>query len=288
MVRMHGAAVLMLLLAVNTAYGVTPDELRALSTDSDQQQRARDARAKTNDLGALVPTPTPAVRSRSLDRYSTVSPDSGSGATTTPVGPRRSSNDATTVGDGVSDGHMVSDAVPIDVNRPYGIRIGTWMQGTISRNISSAEPGRVEIRLTSDVVGDKHTLHAGAQFFAQKQVNAATKRLEIAIQNGIAPDGHEFKMTGLIYDLQKVSGLTGIINIDNDSIVKRGTGKGLLAAAQGAARTMAGGNAVASAGSAGLDSVLQDESRIVDQSTEQKLTIYVAPQPVLIRVEETF
>ena len=294
-------SVLMLIVIAADANAISADDLRNFSNETARERDAKASRAKSTDPAAMVPD----VKSRQTQeprqfRRSDDAPaldNSPAASRKSYSRPQRSSSAAATIqaepaGTGgyqppvPVDKAIVSDAIPAMKN--FGIRLGTWMEGNINRNTSSAEPGMVEIELTSDVIGDKRTLKAGTLLFAGKQINGQTKRLEMVVQNGITPSGEEFKLTGLIFDLQKVSGLAGIISVDNDETLKRGAGKGLLAGLGAAAQSMAGQTPVGAAVGAGSQSILQDKGSVVDQATEQKLTIYVSPQPLLIRVEKTF
>lgn len=278
-------------------YAITPDELRALTNDAEQQQHARDGRLKSDELGKLVPPPkqeravaTPAkAQSTKYDTPTTSAPRDGS-SSSAPEAARASSSGgshasvSTPAASG--SGAIFSDAVVVDHKRLFGVRLGTWMEARINRDTTSAEPGLVELTVTSDVVGDKKTLPSGTVLFAQKQLNSATKRMELHVQKGITPKGVEFKMNGQIFDMQRVSGLLGIISGDTDASIKRGASKGALAAVGAAARSIPG--PLSQAGGAAVDSVANDASRVVDETMEQRLTIYVASQPVMIRVEDTF
>lgn len=277
---------------------ITPEELRALTNDAEQQQRARDGRLKSDELSKLVPQPkqqeeraaTAPANARST-KYDTPAPSSPrDGAFSSAPEARRA---LTSVGGkapastlGTSGGAIFSDAVVVDNKRIFGVRLGTWMEARINRDTTSAEPGLVELTVTSDVVGDKKTLPSGTLLFAQKQLNSATKRMELKVQKGITPKGLEFQMNGQIYDTLRVSGLQGIISGDTDASIKRGASKGALAAVSAAARSIPG--PLSQAGGAAVDSVANDAGRVIDETTEQRLTIYVASQPVLIRVEDTF
>jgi hypothetical protein len=285
---------LLILLPIN-AIAITADELRSLSSDGARDRQESDSRAKTGNIAPLVPDEQTVSKPKKNGKISTKHfvKERKDVSTTeetneVPSSPKRGNENMTPHPATPSSGQTImSDAVPSD-SRPFGIRLGTWIEGSIKRNISSAEPGLVEITLNSDVIGDKRTLKAGTFLFAQKQLNDATKRLELMAVKGIDPRGHEFKITGLIFDTGKVSGLPGIINSDTDKTIKRGASKGMLAAVGAAAKTVGNGSPIGSAAGATADSVLQDQSNVVEQTTEQKLTIYVSPQPLLIRVEESF
>lgn len=286
----------LLWVAALPVYAITPDELRELTNEAEQQQIARDSRLKSDELGKLVPPPkqdravaTPAkAQSSKYDAPTASAPEDAfsnapkAARTSTPSG-----SNAPASTPAASGGNAIfSDAVIVDNKRLFGVRLGTWMEARINRDTTNAEPGLVELTVTSDVVGDKKTLPSGTMLFAQQQLNAATKRMELHVQKGITPKGVEFKMNGQIFDMQRVSGLLGIISGDTDASIKRGASKGALAAVGAAARSIPG--PLSQAGGAAVDSVANDASRVVDETMEQRLTIYVAAQPVMIRVEDTF
>ena len=280
-------------------YAVSADDLRSMSSDNERDRQARQGRAKTSDLSPLMGSDK-----SSSDKADNKAPKRFTKKKkTTSTTPVVSSKTSSSVDGGKTTREeqiqaevpippvpgqqtMVSDAIKPSTS--FGIRLGTWMEGNINRNTSNAEPGLVEITLTADIIGDKKTLKTGTLLFAQKQFNASTKRLEMMVQKGITPSGQEFKIAGLIFDTQKVSGLSGIVDMDNANSVKRGASKGLIAAAGAAAKGAAGATPFGSAASATADSVLQDQSNVVEQTTGQQLTIYVSPQPLLIRVDQTF
>lgn len=276
---------------------ITGDDLRSMTSDADRNRQESASRAKTKNIGSLVNDKSEANSDTQSDKKAPkrftkkrasrgVDPDQKNAPSAT-HNPELNAEYVVPRAGTPAPGQIVSDAVAADI-RAYGIRLGTWFEATIDRNISSAEPGLVEITLVSDVIGDKRTLNAGTKLFAEKQFNSATKRLELVVVKGITPRGQEFKMAGLVFDTSKNSGLPGIVNADTDKTIKRGAGKGLLAAAGAAARSVGGSNPVGAAAGAASDSVLQDQSNVVEQTTDQKLTIYVSPQPLLVRVEATF
>jgi hypothetical protein len=161
------------------------------------------------------------------------------------------------------------------------------MSAALSRSTSSAEPGTVELTLSADVDGDKRTLPAGTVLFAAKNLNSSTKRMELLITHGITPSGQEFKMRGIVFDPQKISGLPGIFVVDDKNIVKHGTQKGLTAAVGAVAKTF-NGNPLAAAGGAATESVMSDTGTAMEYNNAPTAVIYVSPQSLIIRVEERF
>ena len=70
-----------------------------------------------------------------------------------------------------------SDAVEPDNKKYFGIRRGTWIKAELRRDINNAEPGDVELYLSQEIYGEKHTLPVDTQLFANKGLNghAATR-----------------------------------------------------------------------------------------------------------------
>lgn len=306
----------MLLMLPGTLLAITADELREMSSGLSRDKQDKSTRVKTGDKGSLLnaegntaadPAPVETkTKKRKFSKQQQVKQLPAAPPPPDPVpapiprgyeNPNRTRSKGTTAASSVdsqptvyssvnSNDVFVSDAVTPVKN--YGIRIGTWMEGSINRNTSSAEPGLVEIALTADVIGDKRTLKAGTMLFAQKQYNTATGRLEMITQNAVTPSGQEFKVAGLIFDTTKVSGLSGIISNDAKKSVNRGMQKGLLAAAATTVRSLGGASPLAGGVGTAAESMIKDRDSLVDQATEQQITVYVSPQPVLIRVEQTF
>lgn len=180
------------------------------------------------------------------------------------------------------------DAEPADKTRVFGIRIGTWIQGELRRPASSSEPGLIEIYTTETIRGDKKVLPSGTILFAQKTYNAGTKKQDFLVEKGITPQGKEFEIQGLVFDLNQTAGLDGKVSVDSEMIVERSTSKGVLAAGGAVAESLAQNSLVGIAGSAAAESLLEDSSGAVEKSKTLKQNIRTTPQKLLIRIEETF
>lgn len=286
------------LLAPGLASAITPDELRALDANAQREQAARDARVKAGEADKSLPKPkasppTPAVKSNKYSNTNSGNTNSnGSNTSSPPRAEPAVADDNTYVAPARStSGKNVikTDAVPVASKNYFGISIGTWFKAQLTRQVSNADSGLVEIRLLEDVPGYKRTLPVGTLLFAEKQFNAGTKRLDIIIVRGITPTRHEFKMKALSFDLQKVSGLSGIINANEQASVQTGTKKGLLGAATAAMKQMGGGNAVMTEAAKGAaDSVLSDTGKVINAEADAPYTIFVPPQQLLVQVQESF
>lgn len=183
--------------------------------------------------------------------------------------------------------HFV-DAVMPSNKRYYGIRRGAWLNGEILRDVNSSEPGDVEIYITREIHGDKRTLPVGTVIFANKAFNSATNRLDFLVTYAIAPNGREFELRARVYDSQKVSGLDGIIDADEGKIVSQGVTAGMSAFGTSLLGEVSGNNPVGNALSSSGKSVIGNASRAAEVGTDNQITIYVAPQQLLLRVESTF
>ncbi|MHB8388817.1 MAG: TrbI/VirB10 family protein [Acidobacteriaceae bacterium] len=280
---------MLLLVALATAAaqagGITPDALRDLAA-----QQAHDRAVRAGELDTAAPqTALPASRREPGAPATTRSVKYDAPVPRTPTG-------APGAGDGRSDwpasaevtapqGAIVSDAVTI--HNVYGIHMGTWMHGVLRRDVSSADPGLVEIRLTRPVIGDRQVLPAGTRFFARQALNDATKRLELFIEKGITPDGHEFVVQGIVYDLQRVSGLPGILTVNKHNLVRHGAEKGLAALVGGAANSLGSSSPFASAGAAATQTMLNDTNPAINYTATTSV-IYVSPQRLEIQVDADF
>lgn len=277
-------AIAWLALGAQGAGAVTPDELRELSGVSDREQEQRAGRLKTTDPTTLLPPArTPAAAPQS-NKYGTA-PGTGAAAPGTDRGddhyapPERPA--------GGRDNVIYSDSVPPPKTR-FGIRLGTWFEANLDRSTSSAEPGMVELHVTSDVVGDRHTLRAGTLLYAEKALNGATKRLELRAIKGITPDGREFGMKGQVFDIAKVSGLNGVMQVDSNQIARHSAANAALAAVSAGARSITPVSALGAATRGAAETALTDTNRGTEFNTSVREVIYVSPQPLLVRVEELF
>ena len=181
-----------------------------------------------------------------------------------------------------------SDAVEPDNKKYFGIRRGTWIKADLRRDINNAEPGDVELYLAQEIYGTKHTLPVDTQLFADKGLNTATQRLDMLTTYAITPSGREFVLKARIYDMSKVSGLVGIIDADDSKIAMRGATSTLAALGTGVLNEVGSGSVVGNALSNGGQSIISDQKNASQLETQQQITIFVAPQSILLRVEETF
>jgi len=282
MVRRALFLVALALVATATrADGITPDELRDLAAQQEHDSAVRDGQLNTGAPQTLLRTTTRQANSGATQstKYDARPASAGARARTGATRP------AARAGVLAPAGAMLSDAVT--VKNVYGIHLGTWMRGQLARNVSSAEPGLVEITLTDDVIGARRVLSAGTTFFARQTLNDATKRMELFVEKAITPDGNEFAVKGIVYDLERVSGLPGIITVNQHALVAHGAEKGLAAAVGGIASNLVSSSPLASAGATAAGTMLNDTDPAVNYTATTSV-IYVSPQSLEIRVDGDF
>lgn len=177
-------------------------------------------------------------------------------------------------------------ALQIDDSPEFGIATGTWLDAEVVRDVNNAEPGPVEIRVTSAVVGKYQTLPANAVLFASTSYNAGTRRLELTIGRGVTPSGQEFDLQAQVYDLREVSGLSGIIK--ERQVVEGGVGRGLVAAGRAVVATTARTSAVGAGLDAAAGTMLDEGDRRANERLQVGNIIYVSRQPVRVFVLSSF
>lgn len=279
------------MLSANVALAVSPDELRALSGVTDREDQQRSNRVKTDDVKTLIPSKNTApANSPVSNKYSTPDRRGAGVQTSTPVegqAPNSNYNYAPPAR-GAPAGKDVIFSDSVKATHEFGIRLGQWMEATLDRNSSSAEPGMIELQLTKDVQGDKRVLRAGTLIYVSKTLNGGTKRLELMTVKGITPDGYEFAVKGQVFDTQKVSGLNGIMVLDKEQVAKNSITSGALSAVSAVGRSVLPTNPAAAALRGATETALSDTDQVTQFNNAQRAVIYVSPQPLLIRIDEKF
>ncbi len=183
-----------------------------------------------------------------------------------------------------SSSNVKSDSVSKDLNH-YGIRIGTWANVELQREVSSSDPADIEFYLLSPLVGDKQTLPANTKLFAKKSVNKNTLRVEFFISHGIMPNGQEFSLSATVYDVNDKSGLTGIvIRSRNKEIQASATDTALSLGGEIVSRGL--GDSIAGEG---VEKITRDAlNREKKHIPESKSYVQVKPQKAKIRIDKSF
>lgn len=294
-----------LLMAPIISHAITPDEVRAIDDEASRTQKAKAARVipgnvdqllpappSTTNMAPTPPSPAPVRASKYAPAVSTVTAPDTARTTSTHsetilMQPSGYASQATTRVIAPTDA-IRTEGATANVKKYFGIPFGTWVHVSLNRNVSNAESGQVELTLVDDVAGTRRTLPAGTLLYAEKTYNQGTKRLDCHLMRGITPHGYEFTINGLCYDGHRVAGLNGIVNINEQAMANKGFQRGALSALRAAAGQVPGAGGIAAQGIQGAaDSVINDSSQVSDQAAAPAYTIYVSPQTLLIRVDDS-
>lgn len=172
----------------------------------------------------------------------------------------------------------------------FGIRLGAEFRAKLKRTTTNVEPTLAEFIVVDDVYGDFKMLHKNTKLFARKTLSTSSNRLYFNCVKGITPAGVEFDIEATVTDVttNKLAGLTGAITTDN-KMIKRSVATGAFAAGTEVLKTAPGTSVLGHAASSAADSALSEKEKEADAKLGQaKFVIYVNPQDVFIRVDETF
>ena len=286
---------------------LTADNLRLMAGQAEREERLRASRVDPNDLASLLPgqlvidaTMDKQAREKepTLAPVSTKYTASPAVKQSTAVNASRPSTAVATVDRDVyippprqatGKTRIMADAVPVASQSRFGIRMGTWLRARLERNTTSADPGRLELVLIDEVVGDVKGLGQGTLLFADKAYNQSTQRLDMQVVKAITPEGDEFTLRGLIYDDKRNAGLPGLVTGQPVSqSIGKGVSRGLLDASRVALSGLSNSAVVNAVTDRTAEAVITDKQTLLDVQNTQPYTIYVTAQDVLIRVEETF
>jgi hypothetical protein len=215
-------------------------------------------------------------------------PAPGPGTPTVRPQPRRTDPDIYIPPPRLDTASTTQSQVFAQETRRFGITLGTWFRANLERRITNADNGQVEVTLAEDVPGNTRMLPAGTVLFGQKSYNQVSQRLDISLSQGITPAGEEFSVVASVYDHTKVSGLAGSVQRQRDAEVRSAAAKGALKTAQALLSTTletTGAGAIADGVGQVGDELLDNERRFIH---EPAVLIQVSPQPVLVRVNQTF
>lgn len=168
--------------------------------------------------------------------------------------------------------------------RMFGISMGTWMRGSLTRQVSSAESGQIEFTLEESVLGKYRDLPAGTIFFSNKSFNSANKRLESVSVTALLPDGEEIQVQARIYGLDQTAGLTGVIQRDREGEFASISTKAALNTLSALTPEVDG--AAGSAVSDVADGLINTEEKNVQRQPTAVIT--VSPQRCLLKIVKTF
>ncbi len=315
----------LLLIFSSSAFSITAEELRILSGQADREQREKAKRVDINDLNSFLPAleeapaevlPEPIVVEPAMVPEPNKKPQSSKYQTPKVIeqlpvlqtdNPQTNSSNtkkessnkvknksptfvyeppARTVNN--ASGQSGSSDVVVVKQRKFGIPLGTWFSGKLTRQTTNSDPGLIEILITQDVVGNHKTLPTGTWLFSDKIFNQGTKRLDLRVIRARLPDGEEIEIDCLVYDSSRVAGLQGIIVENNTNAVASGFKSGMIEAGQAIVNQAGGGTIGGTVISSTADAVANTQQASISMQQAMPFTVHVSPQSVFIQVQETF
>lgn len=170
----------------------------------------------------------------------------------------------------------------------FGIRLGEKIRAYLPQVTTNVEQNLTEIWIKQDVFGDYKTMPKDTKLYCKKTLNPGSNRLELLAVKGITPQGEEFKLKGIILDINSVAGLVGAISTDGNT-GKRSIASGVFGVGEALAPILNDGSIVGAGVEAAAENALKEKAVETAKSLNKATyTIYVNPQKIQIRVEETF
>lgn len=177
--------------------------------------------------------------------------------------------------------------VALNKEKPYGVQRGTWAEVRLTRSVSSSDSGSAEFYLQDNLEGTYQALPAGTVFFANKQINMSTRRMEAFVTLAKLPDGKEVKVSGWIYSVNQTAGLNGVLERDREGENQAAAGNAALASLGAAASTIGGAGSIAgTAVDSYTGEMVSNERKYTNNAPTA--TIRVSPQRALIQITEPF
>jgi hypothetical protein len=170
----------------------------------------------------------------------------------------------------------------------FGISLGTEIKVTLDDSASNIQPGLIKLKVEETVRGRKNNLPHGSILFAQSSAVIGSERLFLSVSKGVTPEGDEFNVRGVVFDIKRKPGLAARIVSDGKTLARASSeglntlGRELLSAAPTSGATGAATEAT-------LGQLLKEKAQ--DDQAAQGRPAYVviaSPQTATVQVESTF
>jgi len=186
----------------------------------------------------------------------------------------------------LSDNGNVSQSFVNTQGQQYGIKRNTWAKARLVRKVTSADSTGIELILEEDIIGKRKVLRAGTVLFGGKSFNSQTRRLESFLNEAIDPEGHELVgLSASVYDINKISGLSGVVTRNSQDSVNYSVYAGLASASNATLQTLSGVNPIS-------EGVLNGSKTMLDlqkgKINKPSAFITVSPKNALIRFDKSF
>ena len=183
-----------------------------------------------------------------------------------------------------SKNHSVFNATKGD--RPFGVPVNTWVVVSLVRNITNADIGTVELVLDRDILGEFDTLPAGTVFLSKPFFNEGTRRLDLVAIGGRTPDGREFELKAVAYDMGGRSGIAGVLLRDRSDEMKEAVADSVVDLGKGALQLATPNSLLGQAVGNTGEALISNENQARRQS--EKGIILVSSQQIKLKVEHAF
>lgn len=170
----------------------------------------------------------------------------------------------------------------------FGIPIGAEIPVSLDQAASNVQPGLIVLKVEKTIRGRKQDLPKGSQLFARSSAVIGSERLYLNVRQGIAPDGTEFTLRGVILDQYSEPGLAARVVSDGKTLA-RASSEGLNTFGQQLLQAAPGDGAAGAAAQSAAGTVLKEQSQ-EDRATHGRPAYVVVadPQAGVVQVEATF
>ena len=161
----------------------------------------------------------------------------------------------------------------------YGVVRGTWLNAKLSRQVTSGETQAVELILEQDLIGKYLTVKAGAKIFCKNKLALSREVLDLNCNLLLTTDDKEVTIDASVYQLNKVAGLSGKLDMKYSDIASNSAIDGVKDV----------GVALVDAINPIAGNVASDINSQSNKKTIEKIpTITVMPQDVLLKINKKF
>lgn len=170
----------------------------------------------------------------------------------------------------------------------FGISLGTEIAVSLDNSASNIQPGLIKLTVDETVRGRKDDLPRGSTFFARSSAVLGSERLFLNVSKGVTPNGDEFSVQGVIFDIKREPGLAARV-VSDGKMLARASSEGLNTLSRellGAAPT---DGVTGAATEATLGQLLKEKES--GDRAEQGRPAYVvvaSPQTATVQIESTF
>lgn len=170
----------------------------------------------------------------------------------------------------------------------FGISLGTEVAVSLDDSASNIQPGLIKLKVEETIRGRKNNLPHGSTFFARSSAVIGSERLFLSVSRGVTPDGEEFNVQGVVFDIKREPGLAARVVSDGKTLA-RASSEGLNTLGRELLNAAPTNGATGAATEATLGQLLKEKA--ADDQAAQGRPAYVviaSPQTATVQIESTF